>query len=319
MSIKINYSGSIAKLTDAIQQANMIMGNDDFYNLIASKSTPFDDSSPKDLSPRIVSDKFRLLNLTLTLDTYETNSSIGGKFWTKYPGKIFANTNALPLRSASAIAAMLIHECVHALSYSLKNEVPTIRFSHDDQRPKYNQDTAPYWIQRKVLEVFNPEIAEQDTLEVELVTNSDASEFNKINPEQIEEFRRSLKEYIRSYKEKRLRNKLGAVSIHLTTVACSVGTTILVGMKELPGWQITLSSSVIALTAIDKFFDYKILWVEYNGCITTLKTIETKLNFIVSAGLENIQPEVFNELFNKFERTVENLKDTYLNTRKAND
>jgi len=150
MPINITYSGTIKKLADAIKRANGILKDEDYFLLIASKTRPFSESNPTNLSPNIIADLFRKTNLPLALWEYETKPSVGGKFSSRYPKRIWANRNAIPRRTTCSLAAMLVHECVHALSYHNKK----YNFSHDNDPPSRNQGTAPYWIQGKVREKY---------------------------------------------------------------------------------------------------------------------------------------------------------------------
>jgi len=144
MSITITYTGEIQKFKDAVSQANNILVDVAFYDIIVSRDTPFDESHPTDLAPIIIANLFGSTDLDLTLREYKRPPSVGGAFDPDYPTTLWGNINALH-RSSCNLASMLVHECVHALSHHSKN-----KFSHDSQKPKYNQETAPYWIGNKV-------------------------------------------------------------------------------------------------------------------------------------------------------------------------
>lgn len=162
MPIRISYSGTVSKLRQATDEANNILASNDLITIIRSRTTPFEDSKPATLSPNIVAHEFIHSSLELTLREYRTSSSVGGKFNTGNPRSIWANLNAVPLRTACSLAAMLVHECTHALSYN----VPDIDFSHDGQSSNSNQNTAPYWIQGRVKRQFCPSLTKGEMDEI---------------------------------------------------------------------------------------------------------------------------------------------------------
>ncbi|TRW21540.1 hypothetical protein FMM05_19990 [Flavobacterium zepuense] len=145
MSIIITYTGEIQKFKDAVSLANKIVVDVAFYDIIVSRQTPFDESVPSDISPIVIAELFGSIDLDLTLKEYKRPQTVGGAFDPDYPTTLWGNVNALH-RSSCNLASMLVHECVHALSYHSKE----YNFSHDSQEPKYNQQTAPYWIGNKV-------------------------------------------------------------------------------------------------------------------------------------------------------------------------
>jgi len=145
MSIVIIYKGEIRKFKDAVVLANKILVDVAFYDLIVSRQTPFDESVPSDLSPTLIAELFGNTDLTLSLKEYKRGRTIGGAFDRNYPVTLWGNVNALH-RSVCNLASMLVHECVHALSFHSQK----YKFSHDGQDPKHNQETAPYWIGNNV-------------------------------------------------------------------------------------------------------------------------------------------------------------------------
>jgi hypothetical protein len=77
---------------------------------------------------------------TITAARIKYIDRVGSKFSSRFPKRIWANRNAVPRRTTCSLAAMLVHECVHALSYHNKK----YNFSYDDDPPSRNQGTAPY-------------------------------------------------------------------------------------------------------------------------------------------------------------------------------
>jgi hypothetical protein len=148
MPVTITYAGSSEELRRAVTQASAMLKSEALLEIIRSRKTPFDDSKPADLAPGKVAEFFRDTNLNLTIETYSTSSDIGGRFRPSEPTVIQANLANLPQRKDCSTAAMLVHECVHALSYHIGKE-QHVSFSHTGPRSN-NNNTAPYWIQARV-------------------------------------------------------------------------------------------------------------------------------------------------------------------------
>lgn len=148
MSIGLTYSGNIDKFKDACRMANEILSSEKFFQMIASREQAYEESKPADLSPKIIANLFRESDLQLELKHYKRRPSVGGAFDPDYPNTIWVNVNTS--RSGCAYASVLVHECVHALSF----HTPQYNFSHDGDRPTVNQNTAPYAIQSETRKVF---------------------------------------------------------------------------------------------------------------------------------------------------------------------
>jgi hypothetical protein len=164
MSITLSYAGNSNNFKDACKRANAILQSDRFYEMIAAREKPFEESVPKDLQPKIIAALFKNTHLNLTLREYTRPASIGGAFDPDYPTVIWVNVNTN--RSGCTYAAVLVHECVHALSFHSKE----YNFSHDGDDPSLNQNTAPYAIQRATRQTFCEEMMESvdDLIQVEL-------------------------------------------------------------------------------------------------------------------------------------------------------
>ena len=170
MPITITYKLNEPKLKEAIRLANQLLASEDLLRLINTRTTPFDESDPSNLPPSTVAEYVKRSTLALTLCEYTNeNPKVGGMFTKKTPDRIHANRNAIPRRAECNLARMLIHECIHALSFNIKEA----SFSHDDDHPKEEHyETAPYWIQRE-LKPLCPGIDDvEDIIEVEIIEDS---------------------------------------------------------------------------------------------------------------------------------------------------
>ncbi|BDU25181.1 protein-glutamine glutaminase family protein [Flavobacterium sp. GSB-24] len=175
MAIQLIYNDGLQIFSEACKMANQILSSPEFFQLIASRTKSFRETIPADLEPSKIAKLFEESNLVLTLTHYERPSSVGGAYSKTYPNQIFVNTNTN--RSGCTYAAVLVHECVHALSHHTKD----IDFTHDNDKPEKNQDTAPYAIQKAVRKYFCGEslVDEKSLILVETKVNSD--DFTRLN------------------------------------------------------------------------------------------------------------------------------------------
>jgi hypothetical protein len=118
----------------------------------------------------------------------------------------------------------------------------------------------------------------------------------KVTMEQVTVLRKCISDTIMSYRHKRNKNKFGAISIQILSIVLSFGTTVLIGWKLsqdtsgatgsiLTGNMLTNSALIVSalatgMNALDKFFDYKALWIGYNISIASLKSIRSKLSLL---------------------------------------
>jgi hypothetical protein len=169
LPIQVRYRLSNAKLKEAALQANDMLLSTNLIDLIEARANPFKESWPDTLKPPAVAEAFVGVGMELTLGEYTaSSSSIGGKFMTGRPNHIWANRLAIPRRSECALAAMLVHECTHALSFRVKAEM---RFSHCTNDSHDHRDTAPYWIQKRLRNTIclEPFVPDDELIHVELI------------------------------------------------------------------------------------------------------------------------------------------------------
>ncbi|RNI28915.1 hypothetical protein EFA69_12780 [Rufibacter immobilis] len=170
MSIQLTYSGNLGWIRESTTIANGILSSEEFFNMIADTPGTYDDIKPADLSPADIAGFFRNSSLRLDVREYtDDDPDVGGEFRWKTPNSLWANIGNG--RRGCTYAAVLIHECVHALSY----HTPGADFTHpyssgDENYDGSNSDTAPYTIQRQTRESFCREdfTLKEDLIEVKV-------------------------------------------------------------------------------------------------------------------------------------------------------
>jgi hypothetical protein len=128
--------------------ANDILRSPRFDELLRLRTRPYAESIPHKFDPAFVADFFLNSSLVLDLSEYSSPRNIGAAYDEKFPNNVWINTNNDSL--GCTCAALLIHAATLALSY----HTPAFSFSHDEDGPWANWDTAPYAIQSAVRKQF---------------------------------------------------------------------------------------------------------------------------------------------------------------------
>lgn len=160
MPITLKYTETNQIFLIATPLANNILSSEDFFNMLANTPGTYDETVPQNLSPATIAGFFRNSNLVLNLRHYSRDASIGGAFDPRYPKTLWVNVNTW--QRGCNYAAVLVHECVHALSF----HTPGSDFSHDNDDSSLNQGTAPYAIQRATRDAFCNNLVEDKELAI---------------------------------------------------------------------------------------------------------------------------------------------------------
>lgn len=155
-----------------------------------------------------------------------------------------------------------------------------------------------------------------------------SSESMSVSNSQLVNFKEILNDNIDRYTRKRNKNKAGAYVVQTFIILFSFGTTVLIGWKVsddsaykelIINFALVLSALVTGLSTLDKFFDYKAFWIDYNVAIAGLKHILRKVEYLESFGPENITRKQLDELFNLFELVCSTMDKNYKEIRSARD
>ncbi|OYU79927.1 MAG: hypothetical protein CFE23_11775 [Flavobacterium sp. BFFFF1] len=128
---------------------------------------------------------------------------------------------------------------------------------------------------------------------------------------QLDAFKTLISEKIKKFRRKRRKNKIGAIIVQVLLILFSFGTTVLIGWKigtkdenikdGLINIALVLSTLATALTALDKFFDYKPFWIMYGVSISKLELVEAKLSMLVPNADGAVDGAAFDAVFKEFE------------------
>ncbi|MGZ5245925.1 MAG: SLATT domain-containing protein, partial [Flavitalea sp.] len=134
-------------------------------------------------------------------------------------------------------------------------------------------------------------------------------------------------------RKKRTRNKIGAIAVQSLSILFSFGTTVLIGWKvgtqnadnnsielsTLTNFALIISAFATGINTLDKFFDYKALWIGYNVSIANLKSALAKLDYLASQGIDQLIRHQIDEIFNRYEIVCSNMDKNYQEVRSARD
>lgn len=134
-TIQLHYSGKNKKIIAAVEEANNILRNAEFYKKIDSVMR-FDNSTYSGLQ---VSNEIKNLNRIIEVDDYWKPIAIANA---RTVTVIELNTAKLK-RSHKSITNTVIHETVHAVDYWVNKKWD---YTHDGNSPDGQDKTAPWVI-----------------------------------------------------------------------------------------------------------------------------------------------------------------------------
>lgn len=153
-----------------------------------------------------------------------------------------------------------------------------------------------------------------------------------VNEGQLEAIKNCVTETLTSYKIKRIRNKAGAIFVHLATILLSITTTIILGWQlvnvetnsshdklDLTNLALVLSALTTGISTLDSVFDYRALWVGYNIGVSKLKSVLSKLEYLKSIGAQNLEQEQIEDLYNRYDMICSSMEKDYKDIRTSNE
>lgn len=157
---------------------------------------------------------------------------------------------------------------------------------------------------------------------------TDRKEVVEVIQAKLSSLKKLISETIASYKSKRKRNKIGAIAVQSLSILFSFGTTVLIGLKlvdtagesiDISNFALVISALATGIVALDKFFDYKALWIGYNVSIANLKSLDKKLEYLSSGGAKSVPLRDLDNMFEQFELICSNMNRTYQEIRMSKD
>lgn len=144
------YNGNSDIITDAINDANFIFQNEEFFTRLSGKES-FDASNA---TGEKIKELIKISPIIATIELYKPAPlppwSRANAYTTEsQPASIFLNKRKLN-RSIESIAATLVHEYIHLIDFSTAE----YSFGHGDNSSGGKDDTAPYWIDMLAYELL---------------------------------------------------------------------------------------------------------------------------------------------------------------------
>jgi hypothetical protein len=142
--MKITFNDEHNNVQHAVQMANSVLANEDFYKRIR-QVTKFDLSTS---TPAIIADLINNSHLDFKVELFYPSGWRAIKYrktfaYTdgNYPNTLFLNLRKLD-REIEDKAATIIHESIHALD----DECVEYTFGHGNNSSRGKDNTEPYWI-----------------------------------------------------------------------------------------------------------------------------------------------------------------------------
>jgi hypothetical protein len=145
--------------------------------------------------------------------------------------------------------------------------------------------------------------------------------------DKIQYLQQRLEEQIEAFNNGRRKNKKKAFRFRLSVILCSAFTTILIGLQSfgsslepiIKDAALIFSAMVTALSAIDAFYNHRALWIRYTATSNDLKTVQSKLQYLLAGNRENVEENRIDELFEEFHRILNETNEYWLQLRKENE
>jgi hypothetical protein len=136
---RLNYGGTNPKVKQAVELANGILQNPQFYQIIKGKDKfDFTRVPPSEIADLIKASQVRV---QVRLYNGDAGSVTTAYVTPKHPGVLFLNSDKLG-RSVGSIISTMIHETVHAVDAGVEGK----RFGHGTNDRTGKGNSAPYWI-----------------------------------------------------------------------------------------------------------------------------------------------------------------------------
>jgi hypothetical protein len=133
-----------------------------------------------------------------------------------------------------------------------------------------------------------------------------------------------LAKQIEGFSSKRKNNKAKALFFRLVVFSCSALTTILIGLNSvneaakpiIKDVALFFSALLTGITALEAFLNHKALWIRYTATANQLKTLQSRLAYLTSGGMEGVNEADIDRLFSEFEKLLADSNAEWLQLRK---
>lgn len=136
--MKFIYYGGTEKIKKAVDRANKITSDSDFYLTI--KHQP--DFTFTDVSPAVISENIKMYNYRIVVKDYWKPFAFAFAYFTPAdPDSIYINRAKLG-RPTNSVVNTIVHEGVHVVD----NWNKMLDYGHGSNSPEDKELSAPYWI-----------------------------------------------------------------------------------------------------------------------------------------------------------------------------
>lgn len=133
-----------------------------------------------------------------------------------------------------------------------------------------------------------------------------------------------ISKQIKSFKERKERNQKQAIKIKLTSTFLAATTTVLLGLNgfnptgklAVQNIAFTLSAGVTLISALDIFFNYRGLWIRYQGTLNDLYELRTDLEYLLTQGVQNVKEEELDGLYKRYQMILKETNSSWSELRK---
>ncbi len=133
-----------------------------------------------------------------------------------------------------------------------------------------------------------------------------------------------ISKLVDSFKKRRDRNQRKAIRIKFISAVLAAATTILLGLNGFNSSEklviqniaFILSAAVTLMSALDAFFNYRGLWIRYQGTLNELYELRTDLEYLLTQGMHNIKEEELDRLYQRCQIILKETNSSWADLRK---
>lgn len=134
----------------------------------------------------------------------------------------------------------------------------------------------------------------------------------------------NISRQITSFKERKKRNQKQTIRVKLTSTFLAATTTVLLGINGFNSTEklavqniaFTLSAAVTLMSVLDTFFNYKGLWIRYQGTLNDLYELRTDLEYLLTQGVQNVKEEELDEIYKRYQMILNETNSNWSELRK---
>lgn len=133
-----------------------------------------------------------------------------------------------------------------------------------------------------------------------------------------------ISKQIDSFKKRKERNQKKAIKLRIISTTLAAITTVLLGLNGfnlsaklvVHNIAFVFSAVVTLMSALDTLFNYRGLWIRYQGTVNDLYELKTDLDYLLTQGIQNVAEEDLDKLYQRYQFILKETNSSWSEFRK---